>query len=137
MPVAGQTATISATITNKGAETAKGYSVMFTVNNEVVAEEDPDGELAPAASRIVNFTLPMTSAAKDIIYSAQVSYDGDENLDNNQSSEVEINAKQLDLAAPKDLTLNGDYSLLWTAPEVSDGRNVTLDFEDVPAFTIR
>ena len=68
------------------------------------------------------------------MYSAELSYD-DDNADNNSSTEVEINPTQIALPAPTNLTLSGNEDLSWMAPETMDGREVTLDFEDVPAFT--
>lgn len=136
MPVVGDTATVTVTVTNRGAEAAQGYSVLFNVNGETVASAEPDEALALGKSATFNFTLPITAAKKEIIYSASVEYDGDENLDNNESSEVELSPKQVELPAPTGLALNGATSLVWNVPETMDGRTVTLDFEDVPAFTI-
>lgn len=136
MPVVGDTATVTVTVTNKGADAAQGYTVLFNVNGETVDAAEPNETLALGKSATFNFTLPITAAKKDLIYSASVEYDGDENLDNNESSEVELSPKQIELPAPADLALNGTSSLVWSAPETMDGRTVTLDFEDVPAFTI-
>ena len=92
-------------------------------------------EIATATAPDKVRSLNITAAQKEYIYSAEVMYDGDENEDNNSSTEVEINPTQIALPAPTNLTLSGNEDLSWMAPETMDGREVILDFEDVPAFT--
>lgn len=135
MPVVGDTATITVAVVNKGLETAQNYSVLFTVNDEIIGEEEADEALPLGKTKTFNFTLPITAAQKNLIYSAKVICDGDENEDNNYSSEVELSPRQIDLPAPTELALKDNNKLTWTAPAVEDGRKVLLDFEDVPAFT--
>lgn len=133
-PVAGDVANVKVTVVNKGATTAQGYSVLFNVNDATIAEEEASEPLAPGAAKTYTFTLPLTAAAKNVMYNAQVMYD-DDNADNNLSSDVEVDARQLDLAAPTNLTVEGDDLLSWLAPEVPATRTETLTFEDVPVFT--
>lgn len=135
MPVVGDTATITVTVANLGADDAAGYSVLFNVDDETVDEIDPEETLAAGETRTFNFTLPITAARKNPLYNAQVLYDGDQNEENNISTDVELDPRSMDLAAPTSLVLTNE-DLSWTAPEISDGREVLLDFESVPAFTI-
>lgn len=134
MPVVGDTATISVTVVNKGANEATGYSVLFNVDDMTIDEIDPEEALAAGASRTFTFTLPITAAKKNILYNAQVLYDGDQNEENNLSSDVELDPRSMNLPAPTSLTLSNDDELAWTAPEAMDGREVMLDFESLPAF---
>lgn len=134
MPVVGDTATITVTVVNKGASEAADYSVLFNVNDVTVSEAMAEKPLAAGAQTTFSFTLPITAGNKNVLYNAEVIYDGDENEDNNLSTDVELDPISIDLAAPTSLTLSGDDNLAWIAPETTDGREVLLDFESVPAF---
>ncbi len=134
-PVVGDVADIEVTVANKGAQTAQNYSVLFNVNGETVDEKEATEALALGKETKFHFTLPITAAQKELIYSAEVMYDGDEVADNNMSTEVELNPEQIELPAPSNLTINNE-ELSWAAPETMDGRTVTIGFEDVPAFMV-
>ena len=134
-PKVGDTADIAVTVANLGQATANNYSVMFSLNGEAIDEQESTKALAMGKQNVFHFNMPITAAQKDYVYSAEVIYDGDENTDNNSSSEIEITPTQVELPAPTDLTLTGSDNLNWLAPATMDGREVTLDFEDVPAFT--
>lgn len=134
-PVVGDVADIEVTVANKGAQTAQNYSVLFTVNGETIDEKESTEALALGKEAKFHFTLPITAAQKELIYSAEVMYDGDEVADNNMSTEVELSPEQIELPAPSNLALSND-ELSWAAPEAMDGRTVTLGFEDVPAFMV-
>lgn len=135
MPVVGDTADIAVTVTNRGLQTADNYSVMFTLNGNVVDEKEAAEALAPGKSARFHFTLPVDAATSEFVYSAELVYD-DDNKDNNSSSEVELSPRQIALNAPSSLVLTGNDALSWTAPEATDGREVLLDFEDQPAFKL-
>lgn len=135
MPVVGDTANIAVTVSNYGAQTASNYSVLFNLNGETIYETEADKALEVGKETTFNFTLPISAGMDEYKYSAQVIYDGDDNESNNTSEEVALNPTQIDLPAPSYLTLTGN-DLEWTAPETMNGRDVTLDFENVPAFTI-
>ena len=135
MPKVGDQADIAVTVTNKGAKTADNYSVLFNLNGETIAEKESEKALAIGESATFHFPLAVSAAQKDIVYSAEVMYDDDDNEDNNYSTEVELSPEQISLPAPTDLAFEGsDNTIAWTAPETMDGREVTLDFEDQPAF---
>ena len=135
MPKVGDQADIAVTVTNKGAKTADNYSVLFNLNGETIAEKESEKALAIGESATFHFPLAVSAAQKDIVYSAEVMYDDDDNEDNNYSTEVELSPEQISLPAPTDLAFEGsDNTIAWTAPEPMDGREVTLDFEDQPAF---
>lgn len=134
MPKVGDNADIAVTVTNMGKETANNYSVLFNLNGETIAEQESEKPLALGESATFRFPLAVSAAQKDIVYSAEVLYDADENEDNNVSTEVELSPEQINLPAPTDLALGNDNSLAWNAPETMDGREVMLDFEDQPSF---
>lgn len=134
-PVVGDAATIDVTVTNKGAKVADNYSVLFYLNGEAIDEKESTEALGIGKQATFSFPLNITAAQKEYVYSAEVLYDGDENEDNNSSTEVELAPEQLNLPAPSNLTVTDNDNLSWMAPETMDGREVTLDFENVPAFT--
>lgn len=135
MPVVGDTADITVTVINKGAQTADEYSVLFNLNGEAIYEAQPDNALEAGRQATFSFTLPITAGMDEYTYSATLMYE-DDDMANNTSEEVTLSPRQIDLPAPTGLTLEGTSDLVWTAPEAMDGREVTLDFEDVPAFTL-
>lgn len=134
-PVVGDNAEIEVTVENKGAKVANNYSVLFYLNGEAIAEQESTEALGIGKQATFNFPLNINSATKEYVYSAEVSYDGDDNTDNNFSTEVELTPEQLNLPAPTNLAVTNDNELSWMAPETMDGRETTLDFEDIPAFT--
>lgn len=134
MPVVGDTANIAVTIANDGAVTASEYSVLFTLNGEVIAEEEAAEPLEIGQSATFSFSFPINAATKEYIYSAELMYDADENEENNYSTEIELSPEQTDFPAPTNLTLSGDDALAWTAPEEMDGHEIVLGCEDLPAF---
>ena len=134
-PIVGDAATIDVTVSNKGAKVANNYSVLFYLNGEAIAEQESTEALGIGKQATFNFPLNINCATKEYVYSAEVSYDGDDNTDNNFSTEVELTPEQLNLPAPTNLAVTNDNELSWMAPETMDGRETTLDFEDIPAFT--
>ncbi len=133
-PVVGDVITVTIDVANKGTETANDYSVLFIVNDEAVAEMEADEALAPGKTETYAFSLPLSPTMDEVIYSAQVIYDGDTDETNNFSTEVELTPEQLDLPAPTNLAADGDNDMVWDAPEAMDGREVTLDFEKQAPF---
>ena len=136
MPVVGDTATVTVTVSNNGAQTASNYSVLFNLNGETIYETEAEGALGTGKEAKFDFTMPITAGMAEYRYSAEVMYDGDDNESNNTSEEVTLSPTQIELPEPTNLALAGDDNLTWTAPETMDGREVTLDFENVPAFQI-
>ena len=136
MPVVGDTATVTVTVSNYGAQTASNYSVLFNLNGETIYETEAEGALGIGKEARFDFTMPITAGMAEYRYSAEVMYDGDDNESNNTSEEVTLSPTQIELPEPTNLALAGESDLTWTAPEEMDGREVTLDFENVPAFMI-
>ena len=134
-PKNGQQTEVSVAVTNMGTTDATDYSVLFNLNGEIVAEAEATEALKPGQTAELTFPLNVSSVYDELIYSAELLYD-DDNQDNNLSAEVELTPEQIELPAPSDLTLNSQLSTLnWLAPAQTDGRQVVLDFEDQPAFS--
>lgn len=133
-PIVGETHDITVTVANSGSETLSDYSVLFYLNDEAIEEVEGSQALAPGETAQLTFPLTLSVALDEIIYSAELLADGDTNEDNNYSTEVELTPEQLELPAPSNL-LVASQMLQWTAPEVPEGREVTLDFENIPGFT--
>jgi len=135
-PKNGQQTMVEVAVTNVGAQAASDYSVLFTLNGEVIAEAEGTKTLEPGQQETLSFPLNISSTYEELIYSAELLYD-DDNTDNNLSAEVELTPEQVELPAPTDLTIDHELlTLNWTAPETMDGREVMLDFEDQPVFSI-
>lgn len=134
LPKVGDKAEIKVTVSNLGAAAASGYSVLFNVDDNTVAELEAKGTLGIGESEVYSFELPITPRG-DVLYNAEVIYD-DDNADNNVSSEVEISPDQVNLPAPENAALADGDKLTWSAPEQPVAEEVTLDFEDMPAFLI-
>ena len=132
-PVVGKDETIEVTVTNMGIEAAEDYSVMFTVNDEIIDEQFAEEALESGKTATFTFNLPVNIAQEEIIYSAEVLFDGDENEDNNLTTEVELTPTQYDLPAPANLQ-RANGGITWEAPEALDGYETVLDFETLPAF---
>ena len=132
-PVVGKTETIEVTVANMGAEPAADYSVMFTLNDEIIDEQFAEETLESGKSATFVFQLPVNMSQEEIIYSAEVLFDGDENEDNNLTTEVELTPTQYDLPAPANLQ-RANGGITWEAPEALDGYETVLDFETLPAF---
>lgn len=134
-PKNGQQTEVSVAVTNMGTTEASDFSVLFNLNGEIIAEAEATETLQPGQTAELTFPLSISSVYDELIYSAELLYD-DDNEDNNLSAEVELTPEQVDLPAPSDLTLNSQLSTLnWLAPAQTDGRQVVLDFEDQPAFS--
>lgn len=133
----GQTADINVTVANLGARTAKDFIVMFNVNGETVGEKEVTDALAPGQEKVFTFPLKLTAGDNGATeYYAELLYDGDLDESNNVSPRETVNLVELQLPAPTNMTVSADdKQLSWTAPVVEAGREVTLDFEDIPAFT--
>lgn len=125
---------IDVTVANLGLSDASDYSVLFNVNDETVAETPAETTLASGKEQVFHFELPVTvKNAKDLMYNATVMMDGDEVEANNTSTDVDVNATQIDLNAPTDLAINGNEAT-WNAPAEYNGYTVTEGFETTDAF---
>lgn len=131
---AGQTVPVEVTVANAGGTEISDYTVMFSVNGNIV-EEKAGPKLAPGEEARVKFDLTLNAADNgNTTYSAEVMSDNDTNEANNISPEVKVTLLDTNLPAPRNFESTADAQLTWEAPEIGEGRPVTLTFEDVPAF---
>lgn len=131
----GETLKVNVSVANLGVETADDYIVMFTVNGVTVNEKEVRDALKPGCENTLTFELPLTSADNGVTtYYAELLYDGDSDESNNISETQTVTLLDLQLPAPSNLMAN-ELDLTWNAPVIGNGREVVLDFEDMPAFT--
>lgn len=132
---AGETVPVAVTVANMGATELSDFSVMFNVNGAAVDEVMDETPLPAGCERKYTFNLNVNSADDGVTkYYAEVIADADANDSNNISNEVTVSLIPVDLPAPTNLTRNED-NLNWDAPEIGEGRQVTLDFENIAAFS--
>lgn len=132
----GETLKVNVNVANLGAKTADDYIVMFSVNGATVSEKEVKEALKPGCENIVSFELPLSAADHGTtIYYAELLYDGDNDETNNVTEHMTVSLLDTKLPAPTHLTAS-ELDLTWDAPVLGTGREVVLDFEDTPAFTI-
>ena len=134
---AGQTVTATATVTNAGGNAAPSYMVSIYNGEETLLNQIVDEELAVGASKTFTVEVPTTvfDAEKVINLTAQVTYEADEN-ENNNSAEATTTVEASSVNAPETLTAEGaeggTIELNWTMPEVPEV--YTEDFENTDIF---
>lgn len=85
---AGQTINVAAAVTNGGSQPAENYTVIIKNGEEELVNETVAEELAPGAKKEYTFEIPTTAfdAGKELTFSAEVVYDGDEVPANNSAT---------------------------------------------------
>lgn len=143
----GDEVTYTASVFNRGGNTAAGYKVDFVCDGEVVATAD-GADVEPANT--VNVTYKVKAAPADAVagsheWQAVVKYDADEFDGNNASETLSTSVRRSDLPVVNGLSATGtpgNASLTWNAaasiPAVEHGemQTVTDDFEDYEPFII-
>lgn len=134
----GETTRIKATVENFGADEAASFKVEFYVDGELVQTTNGSA-LAAEGTQTFNYdyTAKVTDPDSREIY-AVVTFDGDENLDNNTSETVTLSIVRSTLPTITDLTgeANGsDVVLNWSSVD-TETETVTEDFESYDDFTI-
>lgn len=134
---AGETVTATATVTNAGGNAAQNYIVAITQGNEALLNETVAEELAAGATKTFTVEVPTTvfDAEKEINFVASVTYEADEN-ENNNSAEATTTVEASSVNAPENLTAEGaeggTIELNWTMPEVPEV--YTEDFENTDTY---
>lgn len=138
--VAGNTASVTVTVTNEGENAANGFNVVLTAGDKQLLDVTPNQTLASFTSwtQTVDFPTSVLDEAGDVEIVARVSYDMDQQPANNEAQAL-ITIVESSLPAPTDLVVEkmtggNDLSLSWTAPATDDTMRVTEDFEDTEAF---
>ncbi len=134
---AGQAVTATATVTNAGGNAVQNYMVSVYNGEETLLNQIVDEELAVGATKTFTVEVPTTvfDAEKVINLTAQVTYEADEN-ENNNSAEATTTVEASSVNAPENLTAEGaeggTIELNWTMPEVPEV--YTEDFESTDIF---
>ena len=136
--VAGNTATITVTVTNEGENTANGFEVLLMAGDKQLLDVTPNQTLASFKSwtQTVDFPTSVLDEADDVEIVARVVFDMDQQSANNEAHAI-ITIVEPALPAPTDLVVEksgNDLALLWTAPDADGAISVTEDFEDTEVF---
>ena len=137
--VAGNTASISFTVTNEGENVANGFSVQITAGDKQLLDVTPNQTLNSFMSwtEQVDFPTSVLDEAGDVEIVASVVYDMDQQLANNEA-QASITIVEPAVPAPANLTVekmsSNDLALTWTAPDTEGAMRVTEEFEDTEAF---
>ena len=134
---AGQTATITAMVTNKGTQDVSGYEVKITANGAALLQQQVTETLAAFQSRTFSVDLETTVfQTSPVAVEASVTSDGDAQTEDNIVQTI-MNIVDPGVAGPQSLTAvcrgSGGTDLSWQAP-LENIRQVSESFEDQDAF---
>jgi len=135
---AGNSATITATVENKGDNDATSYTVSIKAGDKVLLNETVDEELPSTATQVFTAELETSiyDEASTLPIVAEVTYNADADTENNKA-ETQIKITVSNLLAPENLVaeVNEDngVDLNWDAPSAGT-QTVTEDFEDTSIF---
>lgn len=130
--LAGNAATITATVKNEGENAASGYTVVIKAGDKELLNKTVNESLAPFAKTefTAEFATTVFDDAADVTITAEVIYNNDLNEDNN-SAETVISIKESTAAQPENVTAtdkgNEGVEITWTAPDNSSAET-TEDF---------
>ncbi len=134
---AGNSATITATVENKGDNDATSYTVSIKAGDKVLLNESVGGLVSTAKEEFtVELETSIYDEAADIPIVAEVTYNADADTENNKA-ETQIKITVSNLLAPENLVAEVNeakgVNLSWDAP-ASEAGQVTEDFEDTSIF---
>lgn len=132
---AGQSATITAIVENKGDNDATSYTVSIKAGDKELLNETVSEELASLDKKEFTAELAATIFDEAIAIVAEVTYASDEDTSNNKA-ETQITILQSAVPSPENLVAEDKGSegvnLSWDAP--ASEQEVTEDFEDTSIF---
>ena len=137
--VAGNTASMTVTVTNEGEDAANGFNVVLMAGDKQLLDVTPNQTLPSFMSwtQQVDFPTTVLDEAGDVEIIARVVYEMDQQLANNEA-QAYITIVEPALPAPTDLVVEkmsaSDLALSWTAPDTNGAMRVTEEFEDPEAF---
>ena len=137
--VAGNTASMTVTVTNEGEDAANGFNVVLMAGDKQLLDVTPNQTLPSFKSwtQQVDFPTSVLDEAGDVEIVARVVYEMDQQLANNEA-QAYITIVEPALPAPTDLVVEkmsaSDLALSWTAPDTNGAMRVTEDFEDSEVF---
>lgn len=116
----GQKAKVSLVVTNKGDETANGYTATIYKGNEVIADTTSLKQLAQGEKDTIDIEVPTTTfdEGNSIVVKAVVDYDADENItDNTAQTTVALKTSSVPTVQNLEGTSTGNkVTLTWEAP---------------------
>ena len=135
---AGNTASITVTVTNQGELIANGFTVELTAGDKELLNITPNQTLEPfeSWSQVVALETSVLDEIGDLEVVARVISDGDELAGNNEALAI-VSIVEPTVPAPTDLNVEkdgNDVYLTWNAPDASGTMRVTEDFEDTGMF---
>ncbi len=137
--VAGNTASMTVTVTNEGEDAANGFNVVLMAGDKQLLDVTPNQTLPSFKSwtQQVDFPTSVLDEAGDVEIVARVVYEMDQQLANNEA-QAYITIVEPALPAPTDLVVEkmsaSDLALSWTAPDTNGAMRVTEDFENPEVF---
>ena len=147
--VGGNTATVTATVTNTGNQPMTGYTVTFSDGTTTFSTQTASEPLAPGATATFTADYATTEAqvGTTVNFTATVACTGDEDATNNSAT---ASMSVFTLPPPENVVANPDNdnmtaTVTWSAPSdlptetTTTTETVTEDFEDTsvfPAFSL-
>lgn len=137
--MAGNTASITVTVTNEGENVANGFGIQLTADGKELLNATVNQSLAAfkSWSQVVDFPTSVLDEPGDVEILARVVYDMDQQTANNEA-QAYVTIEEPGLPAPADLVVEkmaeGDLALTWTAPDTDGTMRVTEEFEDGDVF---
>jgi hypothetical protein len=131
---AGQKATISATIENKGENAANSFTLKMTAGEKVLLHKTVNRRLLSFDKETFSteFSTSIFDDAADLTIRAEIIFDNDMKETNNVA-ESNISIKEPPIARPRHVTAqqdaNGNVALTWQAPDPEEIYEVTEDFQ--------
>lgn len=138
---AGESADLSVVVENLGAETAASYTVTLYRDDKEVASQT-GSDLKPYETAAFSFSQTADQSFGDRVeYYATVTFDGDNNSDNNRSDKYTVGVAQTNYPTVTDLMgsideTSGTANLSWSAPDLETEKPVTDGFETYQPFII-
>lgn len=139
--VAGNSAAITATVSNRGENAAQGYTVKVFAGEKEIFNETVNDALAPFTKKefTAEFATTVFDEAADVTIKAVVEYENELNPDDNEA-ETLITINEPTVPAPATLTATDNgvdgVDLAWTiaADEARAAAEVTEGFDDEATF---
>ena len=124
--VAGETATVTATVTNTGNQTESGYTVTITAGGNTILTQTVNENLAPGATMEFTATYATTAAegGTTVSIAANVACTGDtDNTNDNATASLQVTAQVHDLgiALSAPASIVGDNTATVTATVTNNG----------------
>lgn len=134
--LAGDNATITATVTNNGNQIETGYTVTITAGGTSILTQTVNESLAPHATKSFTVQYPTTAAqiGTTVNFAASVNCTNDADASNdNATASMDI----ISMPAPENVQATGGElsgTMTWNAPSNLPSTTVTENFEDTSVF---